>query len=147
MLLAYGLGACLMDVQWVIIADSANLNGNGTIDIIRIKHCLSIWENHHALPVFLIAKPHFSPLEVGQNKVITLKVVSDRNEEIFVEDVSYKVPNLGIWADKITYIKFQPIVTFHYAGDYDFKLFVDREYKNSESIEIIALPEVRYEKR
>jgi hypothetical protein len=90
----------------------------------------------------LIAKANFSPIETGETKTLTLKLIHDKNGETLSEDISYKVPDLVTWADSVTYLKIEiKAVKYQYSGIYTFKLLIDGIYKNEESIEVTDLME------
>lgn len=126
-----------MDIRWVIIADEGRLNNDKSYDILRIRDGAKICGEFNTFPIMLIMKVHFVPTEVKENKIITLKVIHDKRGEVFSRNIPYTVPDLETWANRETYIQIKiREFKFSYSGFYDFKLFIDSEYKNETSLEV-----------
>jgi hypothetical protein len=125
-----------MDIQWVILARKFKLNTDKTIDIETIFHHINVSKDNNKVDFNLIAKVNILPTEVGKTKELML-VISNRENEYkkgyYLNQ--YVIPSLKEWANNLPYITVEiENEELPYSGDYTFDLYVDKEYKNGETI-------------
>jgi hypothetical protein len=126
-----------MDIQWVIIARSYKLNPNKTLSIDNATDQFVIYGKINIVSLSLIAKVNFSPIETLMDKTITLKIKHDKDGELYSYINPYKVPDLSTLVNMTTYLVYPLALEFPYTGKYTFEMFIDNQYKNEESIDVI----------
>lgn len=121
-----------MDIQWVIIAREIRTNPDTTMCIDGIFHHL----NTYVFPdgkvdLLLIAKVKIDVTEAGDAKEIAVVIEHIKEGLVWMGTASYKVRDIVKVLNEKPYITL-PLrnLELPYSGEYTFKLFVDKEYKN-----------------
>jgi hypothetical protein len=125
-----------MEIQWVIIARSYQMiSGNLSID--NAINQFTIYGGINKASLFLITKVLFNPAETLENRVLTIKISHDKMGELYSFENTYQIPNLSTLVNMITYLVYPLSLEFPDTGKYTFAIFIDGEYKNEESIDVI----------
>lgn len=127
-----------MDIQWLIIARAYSIDREGCLDIGGICQRIAFDAPPYRASFVLLAKIQATPLEVGDEKRITVRIAHEFPGLESSFDVRYRVPDLSAWAVGRPFIA-HPFTDFEFprAGEYVFELAVDGEVKNQESITIL----------
>lgn len=126
-----------MDIQWVIIAKELRTNLDTTMSIDGIFHHIDRSKLISIPSMLLIARIITNPTEVGECKIILLQFEYDKKGVLGTFPMQYQIHDMDTWANRVSYIGI-PLrkIKLPYMGRYTFKLFVDNEYKNEESITV-----------
>lgn len=127
-----------MDIQWIIIARQFEQSAiTKNISIIEVIDQFTVNEINQ--PSFdVIAKVNYSLTEASESKRITLEISHDKNGELRTIEEIYQVPDLDTLVNRTTFRVYRLIdIEFPYTGKYTFTIYIDGEYKNEESIDVI----------
>ena len=127
-----------MEIQWVLLAQKCLFNDDKTLDIEKVMQRMEFDGIPYVGSLKIIIKTQSSPTEVGEKKMITLKIHHQNDGEVLVTDMPYTIPDLFVWA------KYSPYITinlsdfiFPTTGEYCLDFYVDGELKNSEWLTIV----------
>lgn len=124
-----------MEIQWIIIAMKFMANkGDKLFNIIGIVHRVNMSKYKGIGTLELIAKVNMLPHEESMRKMLKLEIV--HRDAIKTFEIPYTLPSWNIWINEyVPYISI-PLrnMQFPESGEYTFRLIVDGELKNQESI-------------
>ena len=127
-----------MEIQWVLLAKKCLFNDDKTLDIEKVIQRMEFDGIPYVGSLKIIIKTQSSPTEVGDKKIITLKINHQNDGEVLVTDMPYTIPDLFVWA------KYSPYITidlsdfiFPTTGEYCLDFYVDGELKSSEWLTIV----------
>lgn len=126
-----------MEMKWVIIARGHRLE-NRNLDIWNVLDQLTVYGRKNRFSIHIITKVHFNPNEAWENKKLTLQINHNKRGELHSYERQYQVPDFNTLLNFTTYIVWEMSdIEFQYEGIHTFKILVDGEYKNDESIDVI----------
>jgi hypothetical protein len=132
-----------MDIQWMMFAKEYIENKDTTIDINGIFSHLTIGSLVKEAPMLLIAKVKPDISEVGQIKDVIVFVEHIKKGRTQFFRTEYKVHDLATWANFTPYMLLKlKDVKLEHQGEYTFRIFIDKQYKNEESITVNIKGEV-----
>jgi hypothetical protein len=126
-----------MDVHWIVLARSCQLNKNKTLSIDSITDQFVIYGGINIVNLELIAKVAFNPIETLENRIITLKIEHDKSGILNTFKHTYKIPDLSTLLNMTTYLVYPLALEFKDTGKYTFKMLIDDIFKNEESLDVI----------
>ena len=125
-----------MEIQWVIIADSTELERG----ILTIRHIFqeAIADGPPYLVSFvMVAKVHQEIAELGEEKNVTVDIKNDVRESVAVWNLTYPMFSLDEWLKGSPYIVEPQTIPFPKPGDYIFEVYVDEEFQTSEWLTVV----------
>ena len=87
-----------MEIQWVLLAQKCLFNDDKTLDIEKVMQRMEFDGIPYVGSLKIIIKTQSSPTEVGEKKMITLKIHHQNDGEVLVTDMPYTIPDLFVWA-------------------------------------------------
>lgn len=123
-----------MEIQWIMLAREFRENPDSTICIDGIFHRINVGKMTDRPSMMLIAKLNPDPIDVGKVKRLLLRIECDGD---FVGGLfaQYKVHDEDIWGSRLPYIMLKiESLSLERLGKYTFRLFVENESQNDESI-------------
>lgn len=126
-----------MEIQWVMLAKEFRTNPDGTMCIDGIFHHISNALPDENITMMLIAKVRSSITEAGNIKEVGVAVEHVEKGVVWINKLPYQIHDVSSVLNKKPYMIIRLIdIKFPFSGEYTFKMFVDREYKNEESITV-----------
>lgn len=124
-----------MEIQWVMLAKEMRTNPDSTLCIDGIFHHLRNVIPNEKNTMMLIAKARASITEAGDVKEIAIAIEHIEKGLVWINKIPYKVHDFTSVLNEKPYIGLRLLdIKFPYSGEYTFKVYVGREYKNEESI-------------
>ena len=125
-----------MEIQWVMLAKEIRTNPDTTMCIDGIFHRIDLDKVVSKPSMMLIAKLNPSPTDIGKTKRLLLRVEHD-GELVGGLTTQYRVHDEDTWGNRFPYITMRLAkVGLPYLGKYTFKILVDGEFQNEESITV-----------
>jgi hypothetical protein len=126
-----------MDIRWVILARAFSHGADGTTDIEGIFYRLSLPGPPFRLSFVVVARLEVSPLEAGEEKIVTVQVKHERHGVIGSHDIVLTLPGMEAWAMSPPYLGLKfPELPFPAEGEYTVSLIVDGTTKGTEWLTI-----------
>ncbi len=126
-----------MEIQWVMLAKEIKTNPDTTMCIDGIFHYLTRVLPEIIVPMLLITKVKLSITEADDAKEVAIAIEHIQRGVVWINKFPYKVHDIGSILNEQPYMVVRLLdVKFPYSGEYTFKVFVDKEYKNEESITV-----------
>ena len=133
-----------MDIDWTLFAHDIHAFPDGTRDLYGIFNVVVEPGPPFQMrsPFVVVSMLAISPSEVGETKKVRLDVFSQDNSSpprtFAVPD--YHVASLQEWARLGFLLTLElPALAFPHAGAYEFKIWVDGEYKSSKTMRVVHI--------
>lgn len=131
-----------MHVKVFLIADFANTDNAGKLNILGIFTALYA-ANFPAIhpQLHIVTKLAFDWAEFGQERELIIKLFDPDAKQMAVISRPFQIPSpkLGQVAEMNFIVGIRDIA-FSQPGSYEFRLFVDKDQKDIQTLEVVQLP-------
>jgi len=111
-----------VDVQWIILAKQYQTNEDGTQDIMGIFRDVPVPTLPYPVPMTIISKVLPEPTDVGEHKVLTLRIQhADGGDQANI-GIEAPVFDMASWGKAIPFLIIRLEIPFQRVGLHSFRL-------------------------